>query len=380
MSGYYVLLTGAKNNAGDFLIRERANLLLRRYRPDRELVDMDGWRPITDEQLEVVNGAKAILLTGGPSVRPNMRPGVYSLRSRLEDIEVPITTLGVGWRSASGDWPRTRQVVFSPQSRELLDRMTHDGLSLSVRDYHTLNVLRHAGVQNIVMTACPALYAPGVDGGFAAPTKVGRISVSIGVRMSQSPAMWRQTLALMEGTQRAFPDAKVVAVFHHSLDEGFEKAYGRGNSLSFAQRRLALWLNERGFEYVDVSGSADAMRAHYEASDLHVGYRVHAHILMTSLMRPSLLLAEDSRGSALRDVLGGHIYESIESTADSLFVKVGRRLRVGRFDLQAPEAVVKEALDILLADQAYGWARARNAAAAVENHRPTMERFIASLP
>src|SRR5690606_32660316 len=135
LSKYYVLLTGAKNNAGDFLIRERAIALLRRLRPDRELVNLDGWRPITDEQLELVNGAEALLLTGGPSVRPNMRPGVYSLRSRLEDIEVPITTLGVGWRSASGDWPRTRKVVFSPQSRELLDRMTHDGLSLSVRDY-----------------------------------------------------------------------------------------------------------------------------------------------------------------------------------------------------------------------------------------------------
>lgn len=380
MSGYYVLLTGAKNNAGDFLIRERAIQLLERYRPDRELVNLDGWRPLTDEQLEVVNGAKAVLLTGGPSIRPNMRPDIYALRPRLSDITAPITTLGVGWRGATGDWSLTRRTSFSPPSRELLDRIARDGLRSSVRDYHTLNVLRHAGLHDIVMTGCPALYAPGVNGGFAAPAKVDKVSVSIGVRMAQSPAMWRQTLALLRGARQAFPTAKVVAVFHHSLDEGFAKAYGRVNPLFTAQRRLVQWLNEEGLEHADVSGSAEAMKEHYEASDLHIGYRVHAHILMTSLMRPSLLLAEDSRGSALRDVLGGHVVEAIESTPNRFAAKVGRALRAELWDVRAPVAVVEDALEILRVDHENGWSRARNATAAVGNHRPAMEGFITSLP
>src|SRR5690606_28549227 len=150
LSKYYVLLTGAKNNAGDFLIRERAIALLRRLRPDRELVNLDGWRPITDEQLELVNGAEALRLTGGPWGRPNMRPDIYVLRPRLSDVRVPITTLGVGWRGPTGDWALTRHAAFSPASRELLERIREDGLRSSVRDYHTLNVLRRAGIGRVV--------------------------------------------------------------------------------------------------------------------------------------------------------------------------------------------------------------------------------------
>ena len=42
----YVLLTGSRNNAGDFLIKHRAMALLRALRPDRELIDRNAWEPI----------------------------------------------------------------------------------------------------------------------------------------------------------------------------------------------------------------------------------------------------------------------------------------------------------------------------------------------
>jgi len=380
LSKYYVLLTGAKNNAGDFLIRERAITLLRRLRPDRELVNLDGWRPITDEQLELVNGAEALLLTGGPSVRPNMRPDIYALRPRLSDVRVPITTLGVGWRGPTGDWALTRHAAFSPASRELLERIREDGLRSSVRDYHTLNVLRRAGIGRVVMTGCPAVYAPDVVGGFRAPERLSTVSVSVGVRMAESAAMWRQTLALLRATRQAFEGARVVAVFHHSTDEAFTKAYGRPTPLFEAQRRLLAWLDSEGFEHVDVSGSAESMKVQYDSSDLHVGYRVHAHIYMTSMMRPSLLLAEDSRGSALKEVLGGHIVEAIEGTPNRIAAKVGRTLRSGLWDIKAPEAIAYEAVELLKGHLEAGWCKAKNATAAIAHHRPTMEAFVASLP
>lgn len=45
MSKYYALLTGSKNNAGDYLIKARAKSLLKEWRNDREFVDIDGWKP-----------------------------------------------------------------------------------------------------------------------------------------------------------------------------------------------------------------------------------------------------------------------------------------------------------------------------------------------
>lgn len=45
MSKYYVLLTGSKNNAGDYLIEHRALNLLIARRTDFGFVDVSGWEP-----------------------------------------------------------------------------------------------------------------------------------------------------------------------------------------------------------------------------------------------------------------------------------------------------------------------------------------------
>lgn len=45
MKDYYVILTGSKNNAGDFLIKYRAKKLFAALRSDREIVDLDAWKP-----------------------------------------------------------------------------------------------------------------------------------------------------------------------------------------------------------------------------------------------------------------------------------------------------------------------------------------------
>lgn len=43
MNDYYVILTGSKNNAGNFLIKHRAKKLFTALRNDRKLVDLDAW-------------------------------------------------------------------------------------------------------------------------------------------------------------------------------------------------------------------------------------------------------------------------------------------------------------------------------------------------
>ncbi len=43
MKEQYVVLTGSKNNAGDYLIKYRAKKLFKEFRPDREIVDYNAW-------------------------------------------------------------------------------------------------------------------------------------------------------------------------------------------------------------------------------------------------------------------------------------------------------------------------------------------------
>jgi len=92
---YYVVLHGARKNVGDFLIRERAKQLLRHVRHDRELVEVPHWEPF-DNNLDLVNQAKALIIMGSPCVQEEAYPGVFPLHLDLDSIQVPIALMGVG--------------------------------------------------------------------------------------------------------------------------------------------------------------------------------------------------------------------------------------------------------------------------------------------
>jgi len=138
----YVVLTGSKNNAGDFLIKYRAFSLFKKICPDKKIIDMDAWVPIDDNRLKIINQSKALILLGGPSLRRNMWPGIYPLVDDISKIKVPILTMGIGWKSEKGDWYTTHSYEFTKQTIKLLDRINQSGYVSSIRDYHSLNVLQ----------------------------------------------------------------------------------------------------------------------------------------------------------------------------------------------------------------------------------------------
>jgi hypothetical protein len=94
-------------------------------------------------------------------------------------------------------------------SRAVLARIEADGLPVSVRDYHTQNVLRHEKLPRVVMTGCPALYDLGHGGEAVRVTDPQRrVTVSMGVRFAVSDELLRQVEELVEGTREAFPEAE----------------------------------------------------------------------------------------------------------------------------------------------------------------------------
>lgn len=54
------------------------------------------------------------------------------------------------------------------------------------------------------------------------------------------------------------------------------------------------------------------MKAFYLQMHLHIGYKFHAHILMTSWSKNSILFAKDGGGIALREVIGNSMIDSNE--------------------------------------------------------------------
>lgn len=380
MNDRYVLLTGARNNAGDYLIGHRARGLLTQYRPDRSLVEFDAWKPLTDEQLEVINGSRALLLTGGPALQRGFWPKVYPLTSDLNRIKVPIITFGVGWKSVAGDSRAVSDYEFSPQSLQLLERIAASGYVSSVRDYHTWEIVKRLGHNSFVMTGCPALYDPAsFDTAVKATPNPASVVFSLGVECARSRRLLEQTRQIISGLVELFGTERLTVAFHHSLDERYSLAYGKHSKVSIMQRETAHWLESLGVTYVDVSGGLDAMLDLYGAADLHVGYRIHAHILMLSLSKSSLLISEDGRGIALRNVTGGLNFDAFTSVDTGLVTKVLKRLGLHHDQYRTDPALPSKVMTYLRSELEQP-VLLNVPRQAINQHFPRMRSFLAALP
>jgi hypothetical protein len=386
----YVLLTGGKNNAGDFLIKHRAMKLLSRHRPDRSLLDLNGWEPFSAATLERVNQAKALILAGGPALQKDMRERVYPMVDNLDRIKAPIVMMGVGWKSANGNWQDTHGYPLSAGTQLLLKRIAADGLLNSVRDYHTLNTLFDHGLEKVLMTGCPALYALDEnDDGLACKvqgkfelSQHSRVSFSTGVGFARSPSMLAVLQQLIEAVHEVYP--RLTVVFHHSLDKAaFAQAYKNSNpELVNKQNELLQWLENRGIPCEDISGGVERMIEHYSASDLHIGYRVHAHIYMSSVGKPSVLINEDGRGKALKDVIGGLIFDGYDkrNTSQKIIKKLFRSITKAQDIYTASRKLPEDVIKNLAYEAANGAVRLTSPMAMIGRHYPSMQDFLKCLP
>lgn len=376
---YYVVLTGGKSNAGDFLIKHRGINLLRRLRPDREVVDYNAWEPLEGPKLDVVNRAAALILLGGPALQADMYPAIYPLTKDLRDIRVPIVTMGVGWRSVSGDWEAAGRLRLTEPTVALLRKTAGSGRKISVRDYHTLAVLNRHGFEHVRMTGCPALYDPDLLGQPSPRTEIGRVGLSLGVTFLRSASMRAQMEELVLRTLELFGERQVAVLFHHPVEPWFLKTHNAPALYYRGHLDFKDWLERRHIAWQDLSGSAEKLIDYYGLCDLHVGYRVHAHIFMSSIGKPSLLLAEDGRGTALKEVIGGLIFPAADAPRDSLALRIRRRLG-GASGVSAKRGVVTLALDSIRYEIANGFPRGPAVAASIATHYQAMQRFIAELP
>lgn len=381
MKNFYVILTGSKNNAGDYLIKYRAKQLFYEIRPDRDIIDYDAWKPLTLSQLNVVNNAKALILMGGPALQYKMRPNIYSLIDDLGKIKVPVVAMGIGWKSPEGDWGSTHSYPISAESLELLRKVEASGYMSSVRDYHTLNVLFSYGFRRFVMTGCPALYCLSNIGKKPEhPDNIKNISFSLGARFAHSPAMCRSAKSIILQLKNYFKKKNFRVVFHHSIKKEYLNTEQSDYKFWLAHQDIVSWLDSQEISHVDISGSAENLINHYSNECIHVGYRVHAHIFMNSISKPSVLLNEDGRGKALRDVIGGLSFDSCSAKKNNLLNKILTNINIKtemyNVDNMLPTDLVKHVSYELKT----GYPRLSMPRCSIDKHFPIMKSFLMQLP
>jgi len=378
---YYVTLTGGKNNAGDFLIKHRAFNLFKTLRPDRDIIDFNEWEEIDDDRLEIINKAQALILLGGPGIVYNMYPnGAYKLRENLDDITVPIVTMGVGWKDPQGDWKNTYRYKLSSESIKLLDKIDTSGYSSSVRDYHTLNVLQIKGYKSFIMTGCPAYYDQDYINKYYSYSDITRVAFSLGVSFINNTLMEKQMKSIILRLQELYSSLEVV--FHHSLDKDtIEKVYGKNDSEHYLRHKeFAIWLNYHNIKYVDISGSAKNLIDYYSKIDLHIGYRVHAHIFMNSVSKYSVLLNEDGRGKGVDKVLGGTTIDAYSEYKRDFISKVLNKL-LPRYNRMKPNIYAEnELFNYLEYDNGINNQFTTRARSLIDNNFNIIKLFIKQLP
>lgn len=286
-----LVLHGAKKNAGDFLIRDRGLAILSRLLPEQELVLHPRWEPVSPDAFD---RADAVVLCGGPGLAPRFYPRVFPLVDDLAAQTTPVLPLALGWSGTGSGRPDR---FFSRRSVEAL-RAIHSSIGWSgVRDDLSLELLRSIRVGEVRRTGCVAWYElDSLGNPFRAPEGARRVVFTPPSKRRRGGL--REAISVMRKVRAEHAGTDRYCVFHR----GFRAEFA-AEVPSAERRATAIAAKALGYRVVDATHDPAAIDL-YRDCDLHVGYRVHAHLCALSHRRPSLLVIEDGRGEGQAVTLG----------------------------------------------------------------------------
>ncbi len=294
----FAMMSGALKNAGDFLIVKRSEGLIRHVYPDAELHFYNRCKSIEDD-LEEINQMDAMIFCGGPAYIPQLYPQAFPLVSDLNRIRIPMFALGLGWFGSSSANKAVYNYRFSASTKQLLHRIESDTKLLGCRDWYSVSVMRSQGIWSGRMTGCPAWYhldfVDQQDFGKTDPRRVKKVCISD----PADPGYLQQLTDVTAYLRQVFPAAEVKVVFHRGITQD---AY----TSSQASQRICQAVSactQLGAECIDISYGQDGFDV-YDDCDLHIGFRVHAHIYNLSRRNCSVLIEEDGRGAGVNQALG----------------------------------------------------------------------------
>ena len=274
-----ITLTGAYKNVGDHLIGHRGRQLLHKY-VDADIINIDR-KSITNHHYELFNKSKAIFLCGGPAYQENIYPNIYPLD--LDRIKAPVIPFGLGYKAGLND-----KFTFQPQAIQFITNIHSKIKTSSARDIKTVDVLKSNNISNVLMTGCPAWYdLEKMDAAYEKTPEIKSIAYSAPAKVDI------HCIRVLEYLSKRFPHAKKFITFHHGIHTGNGK---RELKQTLGNLKAAYNGLLNGYELVSLQKDLPKMMSFYNSCDLHVGYRVHAHLFCLSQKRASVLLSEDQRG------------------------------------------------------------------------------------
>ncbi|WP_018931380.1 polysaccharide pyruvyl transferase family protein [Gracilibacillus lacisalsi] len=200
--------------------------------------------------------------------------------------DIPVYVIGAGWKQYPGTKQQSLQLPLAQHEQKLFQLINKNKGLISTRDVYTENVLEKHQVSSVGTTGDLGLFDTDL---LNTPPKLPKNISTIAISLPHNFYHFDKCREMARYLIRQY-DCPVKICCHGYADDTFQQ---------ISQK----W-PEPSIEIVDLSGGANKLDF-YKDIDLHVGFRLHAHIWFLRNRKPSLLLAEDGRSTGHLETISG---------------------------------------------------------------------------
>lgn len=267
---------GSKN-IGDKLIEQSTKKLLREV---LAISDFDIiWREDIKDNVNVINQS-SLMVYACLAVRNNMFPRVYNLPDELSAIKTPVIIISSGTSLAPSEIESCElgsDAQYDQFTIEKLREIGSKALGFSCRGEITFNVLKRLSISNLEMTGDVAFWEPRFDNlKFKQKSAVKKIAVST----PHYPQLYSDHFfKFLSYLRKKFPGSEIHIILH-GITDWINHDQVRDLNCTIHE------IYESDVRSLDI----------YLDMDVHIGYRVHAHVSALKRRIPSYLFAIDGRG------------------------------------------------------------------------------------
>jgi hypothetical protein len=160
--------------------------------------------------------------------------------------------------------------------------------------------------QQFLMTGCPVVY----DSGLLQSERFSSAEDSVAVTATERGNFWERETAILRATARRFPKAQKYFVVHQNFSpprplEGLRHRFTLPRISYIEDKVESLRAYARSLDFkVVIPQGADECMSFYSGVDVHVGTRLHAHLLFLSHNKRSYLVPVDDRATGIANFLG----------------------------------------------------------------------------
>ena len=256
------------------------------------------------DAVEALERSPAVIIAGANQLNDRYTIWPSLTVERVRKGRLRFVPFGVG---IHGDPRQTEQL--SDETRAILEAL-HERIEYSSwRCPRTVALLSREmpkRAAQFLMTGCPVMYdRPLLESGHFSTSED-----AVAVTASERGEFWDRETQVIDAVRKRFPKARRYFVVHQNFSppSRWEGVHNRVLSAINHQstnrvKALRLYARKNGFRVV-IPASADDCMHFYEHVDVHVGSRLHAHLLFLSRNKRSYLIPVDDRSIGMAEHFG----------------------------------------------------------------------------